>query len=474
MLFNSLSFLYFMTITYLLYLVLKHRPQNVLLLAASYFFYGWANWRFLGLIVISTAVSYLTAIKIEDARTDRERRLYLLAAVVFALGMLGLFKYYNFFSDFFVELLALFGMRANWPELHLVLPIGISFYTFQALGYTIEVYRGAVKACRKPLDFALFVGFFPLLLSGPIERANRLLPQIQSPRNVTLDQVTNGSWLILFGLFKKVAIADGLPRLVDPVFNANTGYSGFDILIATYVFALQLYCDFSGYTDIARGVSQLMGFSIMENFRTPFYADSPSDFWTRWHISLSSWVKDYVYLPLALRYLRLTRGIGNEYKPPMYAMLLMGLWHGAAWTYILWGLYNGIMLVLWSALKWPRYLQGLRTRIPRAFSILLYFQVTVGCMLIFRANSLHQVGEFLKTVFTNFGGFRLHVVPPSAVTLLGIPVFLILDYLAFHTGKERFFDTWPPPARGALYALLFTLLLMGWSNAPAQFIYFNF
>ena len=463
-----------MTITYLLYLVLKHRLQNILLLVASYFFYGSWDWRFLGLLFASTVVSYLTGIKIEEASTEREKRFYFIIAISFALGVLGLFKYYNFFAESLVELLNLFGVRASWTELHLILPIGISFYTFQALGYTIEVYRGSFKACRKPLDFGLFVSFFPLLLSGPIERANRLLPQIQLPRKVTLDHVTDGLWLILFGLFKKVVIADGLPRLVDPVFSANAGYSGFDILVATYAFALQLYCDFSGYTDIARGVAKLMGFSIMENFRTPFYANSPSDFWTRWHISLSSWVKDYVYLPLALHYLRSTRGIGNEYKPPMYAMLLMGLWHGAAWTFILWGFYNGIMLVLWSALKWPSYLQRLDARIPRAFWVLLYFQVTLGCMLIFRANSVHQVGEFLETIFTKFGGFTLHIVPPSAVTLLGIPVFLFLDYLSYRADQERFFDVWPPAARGVLYASLFALLLMGLSNAPAQFIYFNF
>jgi len=474
MLFNSLAFFYFMTTTYLLYIVLKHNSQNLLLLAASYFFYGWWDWRFLGLISISTAVSYLTAIKIEEASTERQKRFYLILAAAFALGLLGLFKYYNFFSQSFVQLIGLFGVRTNWTELHLILPIGISFYTFQALGYTIEVFRGSFKACRRPLDFALFVSFFPLLLSGPIERANRLLPQIQTSRKVTLDDVTSGSWLILFGLFKKIAIADGLARLVDPVFSANAGYSGFDILVATYVYVLQLYCDFSGYTDIARGVARLMGFLIMENFRTPFYAVSPSDFWTRWHISLSSWVRDYVYLPLALRYMRDRDGVGNQYKPHIYTMLLMGLWHGAAWTYIFWGIYNGFMLVLWDALKWPSFLQGLRARIPRAFWVFLYFQVTAGLMLIFRANSVHQVGEFLKKIFTNFGGLTLHVVPPSPVTVVGIPLFLVLDYLAYRKGRERFFDEWRPPVRGTLYASLFALLLMGWTNTPAQFIYFNF
>jgi alginate O-acetyltransferase complex protein AlgI len=474
MLFNSLPFFYFFTVTFSLYLVLKHRAQNVLLLVASYFFYGWWNWRFLGLLFLSTVVSFLTAIKMEDAPTERERRLYFGLAVVFGLGMLGLFKYYNFFSESFVELLSLFGVHVNWTELHLILPIGISFYTFQAMGYSIEVYRGSVKARRNPLEFGIFVAFFPLLLSGPIERAQRLLPQIESPRVVTLEHVTSGSWLILFGLFKKLVIADGLSALVDPVFGADAGFSGFDILVASYAFTLQLYCDFSGYTDIARGVAKLMGFSVMLNFRTPFYADSPSDYWTRWHISLSSWVRDYVYLPLALHFVRRERGIGNEYKPHMYSMLLMGLWHGAAWTYILWGFYQGTMLIIWHALKWPKFLAGLRAKIPRAFWILVYFQITVGSMLIFRANSANQVSEFLQSVFTKFGGFHLHVVPPSAVTMLAIPLFLVLDFLAYFADNERFFDAWWPQARGALYALIFAILLMGWSNTPAEFIYFKF
>jgi D-alanyl-lipoteichoic acid acyltransferase DltB (MBOAT superfamily) len=470
MLFNSLSFLYFMTFTYLVYVVLPHRLQNIFLLLASYFFYSWANWRFLGLIVLSTAVSYTTAIKIEDARTVTERRLYFFGAVAFALGQLGIFKYYNFFSESFTDLFGALGVSIHWPELHLLLPIGISFYTFQALGYTIEVHRGTFRACRSPLDFALFVGFFPLLLSGPIERANRLLPQIQLPRTVTTNHLTSGLWLIVFGLFKKMAIADGLSRLVDPVFSGGGGYSGFDIILATYAFTLQLYCDFSGYTDIARGVAQLMGFSVVENFRTPFYAESPSDFWTRWHISLSSWVKDYVYYPLALHYFRLKDGFGNEYKPHIYSMLLMGLWHGAAWTYVLWGLYNGFMLIVWGAVKLPSKLK----RLPRVLSIFIYFQVTVGCMLIFRAGSVRQIGRFIGTVFTDFGGFIPHIVPPPAVTLLSIPLFLVLDYLAFLKGTERFFETWPAAARGGLYAILFALVLMGGSNAPAQFIYFNF
>jgi D-alanyl-lipoteichoic acid acyltransferase DltB (MBOAT superfamily) len=314
-----------MAITYALYLVLTHRAQNILLLVASYIFYGWWDWRFVGLIFVSTAVSYVTAIKMEDASTERERYLYLMIATVFALGVLGFFKYFNFFADSMVRALLLVGLHASWTDVHLILPVGISFYTFLALAYSIEVYRGECNACRKPIAYGLFVSFFPLLLSGPIERAKRLLPQIGSPRKLTLDCLTSGAWLILFGFFKKVAIADGLPRVVDPVFDAGGGYSGFDILVATYIFAIQLYCDFSGYTDIARGIARLMGFSIMENFRTPFYANSPADYWTRWHISLSSWVRDYVYLPLALHYMRRERGIGNEYKPHIYAMTLMGL-----------------------------------------------------------------------------------------------------------------------------------------------------
>jgi len=235
-----------------------------------------------------------------------------------------------------------------------------------------------------------------------------------------------------------------------------------------------MYCDFSGYTDIARGVAGVMGISLMENFRTPFYAKSPSEYWTRWHISLSSWVKDYVYLPLALHYMRLERGIGNEYKPHLYAMALMGLWHGAAWTYILWGVYHGTMLVLWDVIKWPKRLKGVRKRVPPAFWIVIYFHVTLGSLFIFRAKSVQQVGDYLRTVFFHFGGLSLHIARPSLPTLVGIPVFLVLDYLAYRAQSERFFGAWQPAARGALYASLFVLLLMGWSNAAAEFIYLKF
>jgi D-alanyl-lipoteichoic acid acyltransferase DltB (MBOAT superfamily) len=285
---------------------------------------------------------------------------------------------------------------------------------------------------------------------------------------------TGSSPLILYGLFKKTVIADGLAGSVNDVYNSVGGSSGLDVLLATYLFVLQIYCDFSGYTDIARGVAKLMGFNLSKNFMTPFYAASPSEYWTRWHISLSSWVKDYVYLPLALRYLRRGDSKINEYKPHLYAMVLMGLWHGAAWTYILWGVYHGFMLVAWDAIKWPKATKKRRRSIPKPIRIAFYFHVTALSLLIFRANSVHQIGDLLWSLAGGLSLKRLSIPPPPTATLLGIPLFLVLDFLAFRHSSDLYYRKWPDAMRGALVAALFILVLMGWSNAPAEFIYFQF
>ncbi len=473
MLFNSLSFLVFMTVVLALYSVLKHRAQNHLLLAASYFFYGFWDWRFMGLLLGSTVLVYLCTRAMGRTEDAAARKRWMLLAVGVLLGVLGLFKYLGFFAESFEALLALFGMKLGWTGLNLILPVGISFYTFQAIGYVLDVYRGKLRPVESFTDCALYVSFFPLLLSGPIERATRLLPQIAAARVLTLEGFTRGAFLVLLGLFKKIVIADGLSETIDPVFSGQGGFSGADMAAASYLYVLQIYCDFSGYTDVARGVARMLGFDVVKNFMTPFYAKSPSEYWTRWHISLSSWVKDYIYLPLALHYLRKGDSKLNEARPHLYAMLLMGLWHGAAWTYILWGLYHGLMLVLWSVVKWPRALKPLRKRIPGAFWIVLYFHVTLVSLLIFRATSVEQIGDFLGAI-AHIGALDFHLKRPTFATLLAIPLFLVLDHLAYRHESERFYLRWPPMARGALYATLFTLLLMGLSNASTQFIYFQF
>jgi len=474
MLFNSTEFLAFLTVVYGLYLVLPHRGQNWLLLIASYVFYGWWDWRFLGLIAFTTTLDYLVSLKVWRTEDPRTKKGFLTVSILCNLGLLGAFKYFNFFVQSFIDLAARIGWHIDWTPLHIILPVGISFFTFQSISYSIDVYRGHLAPPRRFSDFALFVAFFPQLVAGPIQRATHLLPQVVEPRRVQLDQVTRGGFLILYGLFKKTVIADGLAEGVNAVYNTASGNSGIDVALATYLFVLQIYCDFSGYTDIARGVSKLMGFNLSKNFMTPFYASSPSEYWTRWHISLSSWVKDYVYLPLALRYMRRGDDKLNEYKPHVYAMVLMGLWHGAAWTYVLWGVYHGFMLVAWDALKWPKALKPYRKRIPKAFWIFFYFHITAVSLLIFRAGSLRQVFDLMRAMTGGISLRHLNLPIPPTATLLGIPILLALDFLAFRNASDLFYRKWRDAERGALVAVLFVLVLMGWSNAPAEFIYFQF
>ncbi len=472
MLFNSADFLVFLTVVYSLYLVLPHRWQNWMLLIASYVFYGWWDWRFLGIIAFTTILDYLVSLKIVSSTTERSKKIFLSISVVCNLAMLGVFKYFNFFVGSFIHLANQVGLHLDWVPLHIILPVGISFYTFQSISYSVDVFRGNIAPPKRFLDYALFVAFFPQMVAGPIQRATYFLPQVVLPRKIELNEVCRGAFLILYGLFKKTVIADGLAMSVNGVFNSSGGISRLDVLVATYLFVLQIYCDFSGYTDIARGVAKLMGFDLSKNFKTPFYAASPSEYWTRWHISLSSWVKDYVYLPLALHYLRRDDGKLNEYKPHMYSMVLMGLWHGAAWTFILWGLYHGAMLVAWDAIRLPRNFGKVFSRPLR---IAFYFQITALSLLIFRANSVHQVGDFLHLLL--WGGSepaRLNIFTPPLSTLIGIPVFLVFDFLAFHHSSDLFYRKWPAAARGSLVAGFFILVLMGWSNAPAEFIYFQF
>ncbi len=472
MLFNSVEFLVFLSVVYSLYLVLPHQWQNWMLLVASYVFYGWWDWRFLGIIAFTTILDYVVSLKIVHSTNERSKKIFLSVSVVTNLLMLGVFKYFNFFAGSLIQLCDLAGLHLDWVSLHIILPVGISFYTFQSISYSVDVFRGNIQPPRRFLDYALFVAFFPQMVAGPIQRATYFLPQVVLPRKVELDEVCRGLFLILYGLFKKTVIADGLAPSVNGIFNSVSGNSRLDVLVATYLFVLQIYCDFSGYTDIARGVAKLMGFNLSKNFMTPFYAASPSEYWTRWHISLSSWVKDYVYLPLALHYLRRDDGKLNEYKPHMYSMLLMGLWHGAAWTFIVWGVYHGTMLVAWDIFRLPH---SFRRLLFKPIRIAFYFQITALSLLIFRANSVHQIGDFLKVLFwTSPEPDKFNLAKPPLATLIGIPLFLVFDFLAFRHSSDLFYRQWPNSARGSLVAMMFILTLMGWSNAPAEFIYFQF
>ncbi len=465
MLFNSLVFPLFFAVVYLGLRLLSGTARKPLLLAASYLFYAYWDWRFLSLILVSTAVDFLCGRMLDDPDRPR-RKLWVAASVVVNLSILGTFKYLGFFVGEFAELLGRFGLESPLPVLKFVLPVGLSFYTFQSMGYTIDVYRGKVRATRNPLDFALFVAFFPQLVAGPIERAGRLLPQLQRPRRITRSDMAEGAQLVLWGYFKKLFVADNLAILVQKVFEGEAGAtSGFMVLLAAYAFTWQLYCDFSGYTDIARGLARMMGVELTINFRLPFFATGPRELWRRWHVSLSGWLRDYLYIPLGGN----RKGRLRSHVAMLITMVLGGLWHGANWTFALWGLYHGIALLVQRLLPLPT-----PGRAGRVLAMVGMFHVTVVGFAIFRAHDLAHLATLVTTLATAFapqagdGGALIQLI-----ALIAIPFTIeLLQYL----GKEdlHLLIRLPAPAQAILStAMLLAIVVLG-STHGHKFIYFQF
>ena len=391
MLFNSLAYAVFLPVVLLIYYSLAHRAQNVFLLAASYVFYGWWDWRFLILVWISTLLDFGCSLGIESTRSPRLRRAFVLTAVTGNLCMIGAFKYFNFFADSLAALAAAAGFHIDAITLRVALPVGISFYTFQTMSYTIDVYRGRIRAVRNPVDFALYVTFFPQLVAGPIERASTLIPQIQSRRIVRHEQLASGMFLILLGLFKKMVIADNAAPLVERVFSDPAACSAGQLLGGLYAFSAQIYCDFSGYSDIARGSAHLLGFELTENFQQPYLARNITDFWRRWHVTLSSWLRDYLYIPLGGN----RHGTLMTYRNLMLTMLLGGLWHGANWNFVVWGLWHGAGLGamrLWKA-AFPNVPD---TPIVRALGVAVTVQFVCFGWVLFAAPDLPTAIQALR------------------------------------------------------------------------------
>ncbi len=481
MLFNSLVFFAFFAAFYALYLLLQKTPwlklQNALLLVGSYVFYGWWDWKFLGLIALSTGIDFTVgrSLRKHDDGTeegDRKRKLLVTASVVANLSILGVFKYLGFFAESATDLLNMFGMAADPFTLNIVLPVGISFYTFQTMSYTIDIYRRKLEPTDSLLDFAVFVAFFPQLVAGPIERASNLLPQVSERRRITSEEVEAGLYLIVYGFFLKVFLADNVAKIVNAVFNKHESFTGLDLGIAVVAFALQIYGDFSGYSKIARGISKLMGFELMVNFRLPYFALNPSDFWQRWHISLSSWLRDYLYIPLGGN----RGGAVGTYRNLSLTMLLGGLWHGAAWNFVIWGAFHGAILVIYrlagvlpdryeklkSALKLPPV-------VVVRWAIMLTF--TLIGWLIFRAESAGQIGYFL----TEFS------FEPSANTVAYVKAIVFYSWLVVliellqHFTKDLLILTrLPAPLRGAFYGVMAAITLAWGERESMEFIYFQF
>ncbi|MBN1346304.1 MAG: MBOAT family protein [Phycisphaerae bacterium] len=472
LLFNSVTFAAFLPVVLVVYYALSQRRQNLWLLAASYLFYGWWDWRFLSLILLSTLVDYAAGLGIDRSEREGGRKAWLAVSVVVNLGILGFFKYFNFFAESFAAMITPLGLEASTVTLDFVLPVGISFYTFQTMSYTIDVYRGRLAPARDPLTFALYVAYFPQLVAGPIERATRLLPQLQAPRRVTADHLSTGGVLILLGLFKKVVLADSVAGGVDAVFASPAGHSSAVLLRAAYLFTIQIYCDFSGYSDIARGVSRLFGIELMENFQQPYLSTNITEHWRRWHVSLSSWLRDYVYIPLGGNRL----GHARTYVNVMTTMLLGGLWHGANWTFVIWGAIHGAYLVIHRALvgdrKIPERMRvtGLRSGLVFIVKLLVTMHLIVLTFVFFRSPNVGMALEYLWGIVSMRGGEPFGWLNPAMLLLLllmvDVPQYLRRD----HTVVLR--ASWP--VRGGYYAfLLLTLVIMG-GAASEPFIYFQF
>ena len=476
MLFTESIFWAFFAIVGLAYVLLPHKAQNRMLLVASYVFYGAWDWRFLSLILLSTFVDYLVGLKLEQTHEDTRRKHLLWISLAANLGMLAIFKYFGFFIESFQSLLALTGYQADPFTLSIVLPVGISFFTFQTLSYTIDIYRRELTATRDFFDFALFVAFFPQLVAGPIERAKNLLPNIENPRVLTWDNFRRGAVLCLFGLIKKVVIADGIAGSVDAVYSAPDP-SRIDIIFATWLFAIQIYCDFSGYTDIARGVAKMLGFGLMRNFAQPYFATNPQEFWRRWHISLSTWLRDYLYISLGGN----RGGERKTYRNLMATMALGGLWHGAAWNFLLWGVYQGGLLALHRAFAGRNGSIGEGQRltlfgwIKKLILLALFFQVVCYGWLLFRAGSFAQITEFTGKILGLIPAPAGSTIPaPPIAAVLGMGFLLVWDSLVEITGNVRFYDRWPLVIRAGLYAGMIYLLAFGATTATSAFIYFQF
>jgi len=473
-LFSSYIFWAFFAVVLFLYRRGGHRWQNRLLLVASYVFYGAWDWRFLSLIALSTVVDYFVAIGITRSERPGRRKWLLALSVGVNLALLGTFKYFGFFAAEMVDLLGSLGLPVTLPSLKFVLPVGISFYTFQTMSYTIDVYRGVSRPVRHFLDFALYVAFFPQLVAGPIERSYRLMPQIVNPRPRRGEDFVEGLYLVILGLFKKIVIADNMAVIVVGIFGTDPdNLSGLDCLVGVYAFAFQIYGDFSGYSAIARGVAKWMGFDLMTNFNAPYLARSPGDFWRRWHISLSTWLRDYLYIPLGGN----RKGTWRTRRNLMVTMLLGGLWHGAGWTFVAWGLFHGLLLCAFRPFEARRRAgPAAGARRPRwraATATLIMFHLICFGWLLFRAESMGQAWTMLTKMVLDCRATELTTYGLGMIGFLVGPLML-LEYWVNRTGDLLALTKVHWLARAGVYSYFTVMLLIFQPMVHSAFIYFQF
>ncbi len=468
MTFNSMQFVVFLLVVLGVYWQLSHKLQNRFLLVASYVFYGWWDWRFLGLLLGSTLVDYWVGQRLGKIDAPDRRKRFLLASMAVNLGFLGFFKYFGFFVDSLDASLAAAGVSWLAPSLGIVLPVGISFYTFQSMSYTIDVYRRELKPVDDLFDFALYVSFFPQLVAGPIERATRLMPQVLAERTPPDgERVLSALSLILVGLVKKVVVADTAARVANAAFN-DAGSAGFlTLIVGVYCFALQIYGDFSGYSDMARGTARLLGFELMENFAQPYFSLSITEFWQRWHISLSQWLRDYLYIPLGGN----RRGPRRTYINLGLTMLLGGLWHGAAWTFVVWGALQGLYLMIERRFGFDKI--GLGSTGKRFLRGAITFHLTCFAWIFFRAATFGEAADVIMGILTLRPGTlpiesTLNVLLPSAL------IALLFDAAQRRTNTDSGLVAFRPAAQGLVFGLGAVLVLLASGGQQVPFVYFQF
>jgi D-alanyl-lipoteichoic acid acyltransferase DltB (MBOAT superfamily) len=475
MIFNSLTFLAFIAVFLPGYFLLKGKARLIWSLAGSYLFYGWWDWRFLSLIFLSTLVDYWLGLKIDQVHEDKARYRMMVFSCTLNLTFLGFFKYFDFFITSFAEMLTSFGLHANVNTLGIILPVGISFYTFQSMSYTIDVYRKHLVPERDFIRYATFVAFWPQLVAGPIVRASDFLPQFQKDHEFHWERIISGTGRILWGFFKKCVVADSLAPFVDQIFQEPNAFTSINLLIGIVFYSFQIYCDFSGYSDIAIGFARILGYDFNENFRTPYFSQNFSEFWQRWHISLSSWLRDYLYIPLGGN----RDGKFATYKNNMLTMLLGGLWHGANWTFVFWGFLHGLYLIgqrqlgkpfgaLMSGLRFPKVLKV-------AINIALTYALTCLAWIYFRSPDFGTATDMIVGM-TNLEGYNFVSMMNKfwvmkGILLIGILLTVEVTNLKMHWNGLAYRN---PSFRVAAYAALLLLIAFFGSFGSGAFIYFQF
>lgn len=480
MLFNSINFALFLPIVFIFYWFITNKSykfQNILLLVSSYFFYACWDWRFLFLLIFSTLLDYYTGLKMADSKNKSIKKFWFWLSISVNLGFLGIFKYYNFFSESFADAVSNIGLHINPWTLNVILPIGISFYTFHGLSYVIDIYKDRIKAEKNIVDYSVFVSFFPLLVAGPIERATHLLPQIQRKRTFDYTMAIDGLKQILWGLFKKIVIADQCAEYANQIFNNSTDYSGSTLVLGAIFFAFQIYGDFSGYSDIALGTARLFGIDLLRNFAFPYFSRDIAEFWRRWHISLSTWFRDYLYIPLGGS----KGGTWMKVRNTFIIFIVSGFWHGANWTFIVWGALNALYIMPSIIFNTNRtnldiVAQGkILPTIKEVNQIVLTFSLTVLAWIFFRAENLHHALNYVSQIFSR-SLFEVPAILPKKIEFLFIMLFLIIEWI----GREQQYaiailgKKWSKMIRWGFYYFIIVAIFYFAGGSEQKFIYFQF